>query len=216
MSRAFDAAGLLATLPHRPVTFRNNLLEGYCPPVWRYPLLGPYNGFTGTQRVRTWELETWLLRRNLLRLAPKCDLCGNTNRLGGHSESYADIERTLTLCGGCHLALHQRFRQPTRWRNILDRLPLIPEWATALSSEPSNFAQWLEANGCPTDAFETLRQRFPSDETIILALKAGEKMASTASKARWHAPSSRSSCVWVWTRVHQTTIERPSDRRSPV
>lgn len=169
MSPSFDVERLLAALPVRPVVATEKLLDGYDPPHWRYPLLGPYNGFTGQQRVRTWELATWLRRRGLFSLGARCDLCGQTERLGGHSENYADIQRTLTLCGGCHLSLHLRFRHPERWLKTLGRLPLVPEWARALSHDPIDLPRWLEATGAPTDALDWIARQFPSDVTVELA-----------------------------------------------
>lgn len=169
MNEPFDVQRLLRALPFRPISAAGNLLEGYEPPVWRYPILGPYNGFNGEQRVRTWQLGTWLRRRGLLTLAPACDLCGRSARLGRHSENYADVQRALTICGGCHLVLHRRFRQPSRWRKTLELLPQVPEWAIALSPTPIDLPLWLTSAGAPSDPFEWLRRQFPSDQTIELA-----------------------------------------------
>lgn len=166
MNEPFDAQRLLRALPVRPISAAKNLLDGYEPPVWRYPILGPYNGFTGEQRVRTWQLGTWLRRRGLLTLASACDLCGGSIRLGRHSENYADVQRALTICGGCHLVLHRRFRQPARWQAKLHQLSLVPEWALALSPEPIDLPQWLRATGAPSDPFDWLIKQFPGDRTI--------------------------------------------------
>lgn len=156
MSAAYDPERLLQALPFRPVTPGTGLLEGYQPPTWRGPLLKPYNGFSGLQRVRTWELGSWLRRRKKLFLGNACDLCGHDRRLGGHSENYADVERALTLCSGCHLTIHLRFKQPVRWRKALDRLSTVPDWATALPSEPFDLAGWLALRGWPTDPLKRL------------------------------------------------------------
>jgi hypothetical protein len=172
MNEPFDVQRLLCALPFRPISAAKNLLDGYKPPVWRYPILGPYNGFTGEQRVRTWELGTWLRRRGLLTPASACDLCGGSARLGRHSENYADVERAVTICGGCHLVLHRRFRQPNRWRVTLDRLPHVPEWALALSPAPIDLPQWLRSAGAPSDPFEWLRRQLPNDPTIEPAARA--------------------------------------------
>lgn len=166
MSQPFDAKRLLAALPFRPIDAAEKLLAGYEPPAWRYPLLGPYNGFTGEQRVRAWQLGTWLLRRGRLSVASCCDLCGGSSRLGRHSENYADVQRAITICGGCHLALHRRFRQPETWRQKLSALPSTPKWAIALSLTPIDLPGWLLSTGAPVDPFEELQRQFPNDSSI--------------------------------------------------
>lgn len=143
MRHAFDVEHFLASLPFRPVVAHGNLLAGYIPPAWRHPQLIPYNGFTGEQRIRTWQIGTWLRKHSLLSLAPRCDLCLGSSRLGRHSENYADIERALTICSGCHLSLHKRFRQPEAWRRKVKELEHAPEWALALSTTPFDMKDWL-------------------------------------------------------------------------
>lgn len=169
MNKSFDAERLLATLPFRPIDAAENLLARYEPPVWRYPILGPYNGFTGEQRITAWQLGTWLRRRGLLSVAPCCDLCGGSSRLGRHSENYADVQRAITICGGCHLALHKRFREPRAWCQKLSTLSHIPEWAAALSPAPIDLAGWLVATGLPVDPFKALQRQFPNDSSIVCA-----------------------------------------------
>src|SRR5690606_9250816 len=120
--------------------------------------------------LRTWQLGTWLRRRGFLSLAPACDLCGGSSRLGRHSENYADVQRALTICGACHLALHRRFRQPARWQATLRRLAQVPEWALAVSPNPIDLPRWLEATGAPVDPFDALRRINPHDSTIMRAM----------------------------------------------
>lgn len=171
MNKSFDAERLLAALPFRPIDAAENLLAGYEPPVWRYPPLGPYNGFTGEQRVRAWQLGTWLRRRGLLSVAPRCDLCDRSSRLSRHSENYADVQRAITVCGGCHLALHRRFREPEAWRHKLSTLPSIPAWAIALSPTPIDLPAWLFSMGAPIDPFQELQRQLPNDNSIESASK---------------------------------------------
>ena len=183
MKQPCEVEHLLAALPFRPITEAQSVLDGYEPPVWRYPMLGPYNGFTGEQRVRTWQLGSWLQRRGLLSLAPACDLCRRSSRLGLHSENYADLQRSVTICGGCHLVLHRRFRQPTRWRETLDRLKRAPEWALALSPVPMDLPQWLASAGEPSDPFEWLRRQFPCDPTIETAMRKTDTVEGDAHQS---------------------------------
>lgn len=169
MIAVFDADRLLAALPFRPVAGSTDRLVGYVPPKWHGPVLGNYNGFSGSCRVQAWELSTWLRRQRRLPVGPCCDLCGDANRLAVHSENYADIERLLTLCSGCHLSLHLRFRQPRRWSNTLNRLPLVPEWANLLSSEPVDLKRLLTLSELPVEPLHHLRRRYPSDRSIGVA-----------------------------------------------
>ena len=147
MTTGFDPERLLAALPYRPIPRASGMLDGYVPPLWRWPSLGPYNGFTGEERVETWQVSTWLRREGLLRLASQCDLCGDRGRLGLHSEDYSDLERALTLCSGCHMALHRRFRWGDQWFRRLDRLHSIPSWALNLDVSKTDLRGWLERNG---------------------------------------------------------------------
>lgn len=151
MTTGFDPERLLAALPYRPIPRVPGLLDGFTPPPWRWPPLGPYNGFTGQERVATWQLSTWLRRKGLLRLAPCCDLCGGKDRLGLHSEDYTDIERALTLCAGCHMALHKRFRVPEKWATLKGKGVGAQEWARALSASPYDLSRWLQHQGRRTD-----------------------------------------------------------------
>lgn len=74
----FNPAPLLASLPYR--------LQPPPPqpgarfPEWKWPLLPPYNGFSGNERVGVWQVATWLKQHNILALA--CELCGSDHRLG--------------------------------------------------------------------------------------------------------------------------------------
>lgn len=169
MTSVLDADRLIAALPFRPVAGSTDRLIGYVPPKWHGPVLGTYNGFSGSCRVQAWELVTWLRHRRRLLLGPCCDLCGDANRLAGHSENYADIERLLTLCSRCHLSLHLRFRQPRRWSTTLNRLPEVPDWANLLSSEPIDLKRLLALSGLPVDPFHHLRLRYPADKSIGVA-----------------------------------------------
>lgn len=119
-----------------------------------------------TTPLTAWQLGTWLRRCGLLSLASCCDLCGGSSRLGRHSENYADIERATTVCGGCHFAIHKRFRDPAAWLQKLSALPDCPEWAIALSLTPIDLPGWLCSTGVPVDPFRELRRRFPNDCSI--------------------------------------------------
>lgn len=170
MTPAFDPERLLQALPFRPVVTGANLLEGYRPPTWKGALLKPYNGFSGLQRVRAWELGSWLRSRKKLFLGDACDLCGHDRRLGGHSENYADVERALTLCSGCHLTIHLRFRQPRRWLNLLERVSTVPDWVALLPASPFDLAGYLSRHDRPLAPLHRLADRLPGDHSIKLAL----------------------------------------------
>lgn len=170
MSHAFDAERLVSSLPFRPLTAHENLFSGFIPPAWPYSLLGSYNGFSGDERVRTWQVVTWLRKRGFICLAPRCDLCQGSSRLALHSEDYADLERALTTCTGCHFSLHKRFRYPEAWRRKLSSLERPPEWALALDTNPIDLRDWLQSAGAPITALERLHRRFPDDRSITDAM----------------------------------------------
>jgi hypothetical protein len=143
----FDPEALLAALPYRrlikpPAVPAIRLRE------WRWPRMQAYNGFTHEQRVMTWQIGWYLREAGAFKLAPACDICGTSKRLGYHSEDYADLERSPTVCSSCHAAIHKRFYEPALWQVHLNAARCkrsSPQWIDLLPAKNFDLAAWLTA-----------------------------------------------------------------------
>lgn len=117
---------------------------------WPYGPLGPYNGFTGEERIGGWQVMKYLQQRNLLPRPSECELCGHNGRVGFHGEDYFDPWSVVALCVGCHGILHRRFKHPHTW---LDRLngnagrPAV-SLLRSIPMQEVDFASWLRKNSC--------------------------------------------------------------------
>lgn len=102
----------------------HRLREPRTPPssyhVSRWPLLKPYNGFTGIERRRGGQLAIWLLAAGCISRPKRCDICGCRDRVGLHGEVYYDVLRDPALCQRCHRALHRRHFEWDKWRCHID------------------------------------------------------------------------------------------------
>lgn len=97
--------------------------------VSHWPLLKPYNGFTGEERRRGGQLAVWLLAAGCVALPAHCDICARRAPLSLHSESYYHVGRTTSLCRSCHKAIHLRPWQWDAWRKIVDEAAITGlEW----------------------------------------------------------------------------------------
>lgn len=88
--------------------------------VSRWPLLKPFNGFSGIERRRGGQLGTWLLAAGCITLPERCEICAGPGPLGLHGESYYDVGRDAALCRPCHRSLHLRPYQWTAWRKRVE------------------------------------------------------------------------------------------------
>lgn len=79
-------------------------------PIWGWPPLRTYNGFTHEQRVRGWQAEKLAIKLGLLpdpsTLA--CYKCRATHPtpIGYHAEDYNSLER-FPVCRPCHMVIHR-------------------------------------------------------------------------------------------------------------
>lgn len=107
-----------------------------------------YNGFTGAERRRGDQVLQVLRRRGLIDKPTACDLCDAKVRIGYHSEDYFDPCALVRICFPCHMALHARFKSPSKWVAKLDQnaaRPLIDDFR-ALPMREVDFASWLRTN----------------------------------------------------------------------
>lgn len=116
---------------------------------WQWGELKPYNGFSFPERVRGWQLLMFLVDNGLMPGPQACCISGRTDRLQLHSENYFDWQ-SYSLNQSIHLALHQRFRSPDRWRRIVDQYAVTgDEWFAQLSPVPIDLAGELRAKHGP-------------------------------------------------------------------
>lgn len=112
--------------------------------VSRWPLLKPYNGFSGEERRRGGQLAVWLLAAGCVALPPRCDVCARSEPLQLHNDSYYHVGRTPSLCARCHRALHLRPWQWDAWRRIVDKADISGgEWFALLPRYGLDIAEHL-------------------------------------------------------------------------
>ena len=114
-----DIDEYLAALPMRTLSApRNRVPMRYQVTSW--PLLKPFNGFSGIERRRGGQLAGWLVAAGCITLPALCDICASRGPINLHGDNYYDVTRDPALCRRCHRALHFRTRQWDAWRRIVD------------------------------------------------------------------------------------------------
>lgn len=112
--------------------------------VSRWPLLKPFNGFTGIERRRGGQLAGWLLAAGCITIPDHCGICANPGPLGLHGECYYDVSRDPALCARCHCALHLRPYQWDAWRRTVDASAVTGgEWFALAPRHGLDLAQHL-------------------------------------------------------------------------
>lgn len=112
--------------------------------VSRWPLLKPFNGFSGIERRRGGQLAAWLLAAGSIEMPEQCDICASPGPLALHGESYYDVSRDPALCARCHRSLHLRPFQWDAWRRIIDASATTGrEWFALAPRHGLNLAQHL-------------------------------------------------------------------------
>jgi hypothetical protein len=112
--------------------------------VSRWPLLKPFNGFSGLERRRGGQLAIWLLAAGCIALPSRCDICTGRGPLALHGDNYYDATRDPALCAPCHRALHLRPYQWNAWRRIVDASVITGrEWFALAPRHGLDLAQHL-------------------------------------------------------------------------
>jgi hypothetical protein len=137
---------LSAALPRRRIDKLPS--DTSVPTMPRIGSLSDYNGFTGKERLRTFEVAKWLIACDAMDAPGCCDICGR-RATGLHSENYYDLSTWIDLCHGCHVSrLHQRFARAESWNRWLDQNQLADShWARKLPSRPMDFAAPIRSLG---------------------------------------------------------------------
>ncbi|MHC8508763.1 MAG: hypothetical protein ACYYKD_05085 [Rhodospirillales bacterium] len=104
-----------------------------------------YNGFTGAERIRGWQVQWWLVDMGLMTpwADTPCEVCANAASKNTllHLEDYYDPHNAgIALCHSCHRRLHNRFKTHS-WRERLKEFGCDEAaWAARLSVSPD--ADW--------------------------------------------------------------------------
>lgn len=104
-------------------------------PQWRWPLIGPYNGFSGGSRIRGWQLlrfyqtNGWLVRDEI------CSVTGVTGETQLHCEDYARPWDAFPVSSRAHRLIHTRQRYPRAWASFVANEVPPNNWATFLSAD---------------------------------------------------------------------------------
>ena len=118
---------------------------------WGYPLTKTYNGFTGAERVRGWQVSRWFQdtgqKIDPRKLTCECSICGSTKNAGYHNENYYAPWTAKLVCKSCHYYLHARFRNENALPVLLKRAGERKDakWAYALMSNEIDLAGDLRA-----------------------------------------------------------------------
>jgi hypothetical protein len=98
-------------------------------PNWVWPMLKPYHGFSGEDRVRGWQITTVAERLGLIPKARQCTVCQTTaGRIERHSEDYSRPLLAEPICRSCHRKFHLRFRYPDQWRRHVQKYGNGTRW----------------------------------------------------------------------------------------
>src|SRR6185312_1557668 len=107
VSDTSEIRSLLARLPRRKIDL---LPAGTSVPHLKASgSLSDYNGFTGKERLRKFELAKWLMKQGAMKHSGRCSICGERADQQ-HAEDYFDLRTWMDICRGCHVSLHGRFR----------------------------------------------------------------------------------------------------------
>lgn len=88
------------------------IASGLGVPQWIWPVPGPYNGSSGAERIKGWQVTKIALQRRWLDRHAPCSICQSRDRVQRHSELYGRPLLARPVCRECHFALHRRFREP--------------------------------------------------------------------------------------------------------
>lgn len=124
----------------------------------------PYNGYSGKERQRAFDIQNEAIRSGVLSLAITCRMCGQINYMTAHLENYDYPLEPYSLCIECHMNVHLRFEHPLGWISFLKRL--------REGYKPQNYL--------------TVKQYFKSEAAVeIFKTKGKEPGEFTADENKW-------------------------------
>lgn len=101
-------------------------------PRWGWATPGPYNGATGAERVLGWQKLVTACRAGWLPWPHECSICGRDRNLHQHSENYFRPLVVEAVCRSCHFRVHDRFKRPEPWQELVDRYRLRCAWVASI------------------------------------------------------------------------------------
>lgn len=97
-------------------------------PEWRWPVPGPYNGASGEERIRAWQLVRVACNKGLMPQPKMCSVCGVQGNVQYHNENYFRPLNARPICNPCHRTLHRRFRFAPTWRGHVNKHGYTGAW----------------------------------------------------------------------------------------
>jgi len=110
-------------------------------PRWRWPTIGPYNGFDGAARIRAWQLVRFYELNGWLRYPQACSVTGREGEMALHQEDYWRPWDAYPVSRRAHLLIHTRDRYPDKWAAFLFGEALPDTWAHSLSANDTQTAK---------------------------------------------------------------------------
>ncbi len=125
--------------------------------------IGPYNGWTGEERLATLPIQRAAVRSGLLAKPTRCSICQfinagdptGRNYVTFHSERYDRPLEVYEVCRRDHGTLHRRFERPGPWLRLVARHGVGTHWFEMLSLDPASTTRpfWeTYPNGLPPPA----------------------------------------------------------------
>lgn len=97
-----------------------------------------YNGYSGELRAKAQRWLNMMVASKMLVRSRYCCACAGGGIIDFHAEDYSEpftLEKTAAfpLCFSCHMAVHNRFRNPSSWdkyRGMVEGGRRFPEFYT--------------------------------------------------------------------------------------
>lgn len=107
---------------------------------WRWPVIGPYNGFSGAARIRGWQLIQFYRANGWLTHDDVCSVTGAPGETQLHNEDYVRPWDAYPVSKRTHILIHTRARFAKAWAAFLANDALPDTWAKTLSTTDAGFA----------------------------------------------------------------------------
>jgi hypothetical protein len=113
-------------------------------PQWRWSPTRSYNGFSGGDRIRGWQLIRLYQANGWLSVPDVCSVTGQAGGTQLHNEDYSRPWDPYPVSKRAHMLIHGRARFTKAWSTFLATEALPDTWAAALA--PQNDTILVEEN----------------------------------------------------------------------